>query len=603
MARNNNYNKKKNGQRKGGKNWQKNNSQDDAMIDEYNKGRRSVSPIEAKSADNDPSWYVARDVMAQNVASFPMGISTGLPVTIASDRTIEQTSIYSRSQIMPGIITLELAPFLGKCDEPSDPINVAMSALYTAMQINSSRNPQYQANDLTLYISAMSSAYSFYMWMTRLYGTLNNMSILNRYTPEALIQAQGGNYQDLKANLANFRAYINNFAYALASFYVPSDLDVVKRQKFVFENIYTDSDTAKAQYYLYKPAYFLKWVEGNPDSPTTYLMMATPKNTSSSDQTKLTPRLDNCTFADIYALGESIINPLRESEDIRIMAADMIKAFGVSTGFSVNPIADTYTVTPVYVKEVLMQFENAYVPWLPTKMAVVIEANPEINMSNSINQKVAGEVLEDDWNVFNFIDMTNHGTDPQIDWPSNISKVLASKIIVNFHTDSISADDFLVATRLSRNPIDENSRYSGTGADVSGAVLNYKYGGTEICVGGYITYYGEDRFLHRQKICSEYLVLTQKASTTTSSLTVQNMLELLHRNVFSWKLTSAFDWYPKYHLIENFSDSAQYKLNVGSYAFDIDNWTMITAEEWDRMNFQAMLGLYECALGETPKLR
>lgn len=589
---------------------EKNNYQDRAMEREFTKGKDSVSPIDSHSFDNDGSWYVARGVMADNVARFPFGISTGMPVDIVPNTT--NSKFPAGEQIVPGILALTLAPSVGQCEDPKDPINVAMSALYTGMQINSSRNPQYQANDLSMYCVAMGSAYSFYLWMTRLYGTLNRASALNRYEPAALVTAMGGNYNDLVSNMANFRAYINTFAYMLGSFYVPSDIDYFKRQKFLYENVYMDSENQKGQYYIYRPACFVRWVEGYTDAGghalTTFLNTAVYDNISNPQVIAQQPLISGYTYDKIAALGNSIINPLRESEDIRIMAADMLKAFGSSSGFQVNPIADTYTVTPVYNREVLSQFENAYIPWMPSTYSYVLEANPDINMSNSLNQVAVSELTSSMWKQFAFIDNTVT-TGQAFNWLDNILGNLQQNIIVNSHGSDFDSLQMLVATRLSHMPIGKGTVFAETNNGV--VTLNYTNTvGSEYCIGGMVWYYNTNRTLRAEYICSEYLALLQPSQTgdngTIGSVqSVSNLLTFLSTLMSKWSYISAFDWYPKYHILHNFNGltgNNKVPLSIGSYSFDVDNWTTITSEEWDRMNYQAMLGLFETSMGDVPRM-
>lgn len=624
MSRNNQ--KKSNGRKnntsvKPKGNRKSNNFQDLSEEREYRKGYRAGKatddtkyPIPTHSSDNDASWYVARDVMAKNVASFPFALSTGDPVPLGTKGS-GNIKIGVDYQTVPGVMALTLAPFVGKCDTPNDPINVAMAALYTSMQINSSRNPQYQANDLTLFMVAMGSAYSYYMWMCRLYGTLNNYSLLNRYTPQVLIQAQGGDFQDLKSNMANFRTYINNYAYAISSFFVPSDIDYFKRQIFIYQNVYMDSDVTKGQFYLYRPAYFLKLIEGvaaGDGNVTTVVAQAVYENVDNdAEYSNETPRISGYTLDKIIALGNSIINPLRESEDVRMMSADLIKAFGASNGFMVNPIADTYSVQPVYNREVLSQFENAYIPWLPTTCRYQLAGNPTLNASNELIQVSSGTLSATTWKDFayvtNWVDSADQTT--KYDWTSNnaILPWLQKDIITNFHYVDPSPEDFIVATRFSRNPIGSISLgVTDNSSTVNTTNVLYEYGGSEVVLGGEIYTYGPSSNVLTYYIFTEELLLNQM-DYTSKDVDWKGMCQYLWIRNRTHTFISAFDWYPKYHLVTSLvipnGVAPNNVISTEQYSFDVDNWNTITQEEWDRMNFQCMLGLFECSLGDTPRLK
>lgn len=564
------------------------NFQDDAMKQEYKKGQRSEmgrgnSPVPCGTSDNDPSWYIPTNVLANNVASFPYGLSTGLPLELQYKPTGTNTGVVYEKQTLPGILCYDVIPSVGDTDGPTAPINLAGSQQYTAMQILSSRNPLYNNADMIIFQIAVANLYALYSWMCRIYGTLKNYSVLNKYTPQALITAMRVDFDDIMKHQADFRAYINTFAYQLASFYLPKDVKYVARQVFLYENIYMDSSNSKAQYYMFNPLAFLKMVEGevsNGAAVPTYLKLEGIPRSASSTAGSVS------TYNDIITYAENLINPVRQSEDVRIMTADLIKAYGIGNTFTVNPIAETYTVTPVYNQEVLSQFENAYICPPMKSISGKITQNAELN-NDAVQQQYEFEFsfgafdFSDDWSTMGIMNILN--------------STIPSNMPINFHKDNPTPEDMLVASRLSRVPY---GGYMVTKPTAGWTVktTQVKDGGTEIIAGAWLYQYTDGTTLDVTSIstlhCSVHMMNADgwKAEAIRNQAYMRQMLDLM-----------AFDWHPRVQYMV--SDPTVNKYALLKQGYDFDNYTIITNEEWDRMNQIALLGLFQCALGDTPRMK
>lgn len=560
------------------------NFQDKAMTKEYDKGWNAA--IKTGASDNDASWYVPSNTLLSNVAQFPTALATGRPIPMEFIGNLS-TSVRN-PQITPGILVLNTVPLCATTGEPKDPINLAGSALYTAMQVNSSRNPQYNANDLMLYLLAVTSCYSFYAWCTRVYGLTMNYNIMNRYTPEPLLYASGVDPEDIKVNLANLRTFINTFAYQLASFYLPQDIDYCARQVFLYTNVYTDANTSKAQYYMYNPIGFLQWIEGEGGNLTT-VKLTLPLNSDGTPGS-----WENLTYAQIAAYGERLLNSLRQSEDIRLMASDLIKAFGLSSSYQVAPIADNFIVSPVYNQEVLMQFENAYILPSAQSVGLVYSQTGELN-NDSIKSTFKATLPNVDWNLAGVAG----------DKATMIQTVITSlrkTILLNFHKDDPSAEDIMVASRLSRNPINTASDLSvtGTGTDMQLTIENVSSSGTEIVLGALLYYIDADNAVQVYPLCSEMIGLTAKTAADYPAV-ISDFMD----HVLRIAALANFDWHPKISYaihMPNQSGNAAATTST-PYIYDLETWVTITREEWDRMNEIALYGLFECTLGQVPSLR
>lgn len=322
-----------------------------------NSSGRALVPIDCKSTDNDPNWYIPNGQMLKDVASVTFDYPTGkgFQNSIGSQPTTGQFTIPQLKD--PGIMVFRYLPCVGdNSGSPGDiansPLNTAMNQFYQLVRRATSGHSYYEAPDLMMATCAIGSLYGYYSWMVRAYGILNNFDLLNHYTPQTLLYAMGIDCNDLQSNLSDFRTYINQFAYRISAFALPDKFNFIKRQIFMNENIYMDASTRRAQYYMYNPYGFWKWTVEDESSKPTFSMSISilPNNLPGNNEMKL---------EDIISFGNSLITPLLQSDDIRFMTADIIKAFGEGSLLKAMPIAETYSISPVYNAEVLSQMENA----------------------------------------------------------------------------------------------------------------------------------------------------------------------------------------------------------------------------------------------------
>lgn len=571
------------------------NFQDNAEVKEYDKGKRAgMAAIESGKSDNDPSWYTPSNTLLSNVASFQTDLKIGKPIEMKfmGDGSMFDT-IKRVPQWTPGILAFRVIPYTYSEGSATDPINLCASALYTAMQVNSSRNPQYQANDLMLYLMAVSSAYSCLAWGERAYGTVtDNYEMLNDYTPGALTFAQGFNYENVRKNLANFRTAINTFAYQLGSFYLPRDINYVARQVFLYETVYMDANTPKSQYYLYKPAAFLRWVEG-----TTEGGVAVPTYLEGT-----TERLENVSVEQWIELMESLVNPLRQSDDIRLMASDLIKAFGLSSSYQLTPIADTFNIKPVYNQEVLMQFENAYIMPPLSHTEGVLDLTLRYTQNTELNRDTITSVLEYSTPIDSASGATWSGEDMiQNAFNATANAITPNEVLLNYHVDNPTPEQIMVSSRLSCIPwngVNATLDTTNKKAKLSG----FSRSGTELIAGAQMFYDSREQrgsgltgYRYFNISTSMFRYVGNTADAESEFANIFNLLGIL----------DAWDWHPKvnFAIVAHKEGNNPHHLEVSQFVYDLETWLKISNDEWDNMNLIALYGLFECTLGEVPKLR
>lgn len=555
------------------KDIQNNNLQDAAMDAEYDKGKSAgkekprqngnsnkssrrgnrgrgnnnklAFPVNTGSKDNDPKWYTVNGQMSKDVLSLPMDINVGKPISVGTS---------GNNPLMmntPGILTYRIAPVLPTSSDTLSPLNVAANAAYQGIQAKNSRTPSYEASDLMMYFVAISQAFSYYQHLVRIYGTMRNYSLVDRYTPEALVTTMGANFDDLNVHMADFRTGINQMAAALSSLYLPKAIDYCNRQIFLYESIYLDSNTNKAQYYMYVPEGFYKWIEGNTSDPQTtlsYMSLNTVQNRKASE---------------LLDFGFSLIAPLRESQDIRMMGADMIQAFGLANMYTVNPIAETFTITPGYNPEVLSQMENAFI--MPPEASGSM-ASGVVRESTGINQG---------WLTSTF---TYKPVDSQITTNGVTGFYTPDNYVLNFHKQDVNSDDLLVASRLMEIP--------QISFDVANSALSViSHNQTELIIGATMTTW-----------------LVNNGVTQLASYNFCSVMEAVTGAVYDYNvqaLLAKFDWNPKV----NFTKPKSSPLFT-DFLWDLDNFTLMPAQLLANVNEMALLGLFSPkALGDTPQFK
>lgn len=290
--------------------------------------------------DNDWTWYAKNAQILKDAASLPFGNPLGYEVELGIDNTVENSAF-----VVPGIMTFDVALTPGVSRAANSPINVATQQIYTVDRQANSGATNYDKTDVGLYYMAMDSAYAVYATLVRVYKSMHWFDYLNRYTPRYVVTAQGFDYDNLCANMADFRAMLNMFAYKLASFNVPDEFTFIRRHSWMFSHIYKDAEDNKAQLYMYRLRKYYIWNEGTGDSPT-YL--------ASNDFLTEAP----LTINDISSILSNIINPLFGSQDVGTLSGDLAKAFNASGMIKLQPISEAETLEPEYSMEVIQQMMN-----------------------------------------------------------------------------------------------------------------------------------------------------------------------------------------------------------------------------------------------------
>lgn len=324
--------------------------------------KRGAGNVITETGTNDVKWY--QNVPGwENWASVPFSQKLGLPwrpnVTTGTFN-IDNKNWIIKSNVgeymgVAGVMELDFSPIYGYNDSPDDPINIAAQRIYAAVRRTQSGYAGYDKTDLMMLILAMDSLYMLYSDLCRAYKTIGKYNYESCYEPNTLCEAMGYKHDFLMQHYNDIAGFLKVMAYQIASINIPDVLDIISRHQWIASNVYTDSDSAQTQLYLFKPVTFYKWVEGE-ESPT-HLSTITRKDLFGlpNDWTPV-DQMDQISKA-----FNSLLTPLLGSQDVGVMSGDVIKAFGDGKMIQLSIPSEADTITPIFDVEVGNEIANAVV--------------------------------------------------------------------------------------------------------------------------------------------------------------------------------------------------------------------------------------------------
>lgn len=328
-------------------------SRDDySMSKDNRRGNKSKGSNKGQGCrKNDLSWYCTDEQILKDVARIPYSIPVGYPMSRRGKINIGLTASEFDNAI-PGIASMSIIPTIGNAQHANDAVNVAANGMYTFVRHWNSGSRNYDANDLIIYCMAVDSVYYMLSWATRLYATLSLYAQGNRYLPDALIRAQHVDPNDLRANMAQFRAGINQRIRKIATLVVPSVLPIFSRHSWLFSNYFIEGESVKDQIYLFTPDAWYKFGYDNDSAGmlTCYKLRGT--HTVGGETNYI-----GCD--DILTIVDQMIDPIFADEDFNIVSGDILKAYGETNILKLALIPDELPIGVAFSEEVLLQFKNA----------------------------------------------------------------------------------------------------------------------------------------------------------------------------------------------------------------------------------------------------
>lgn len=536
MSRRKTFNKSKTDFR--GKGGAKN--QEKEINDKVPKLRNNNHHVIVQGSDNDPGWYNNIVPAVNDYANIPFNIPTGASFGIGKgdNATVDQKSMIKG---IPGIMVFDVMPTIGSAQAPTDGVNLGATQLYSMIRKANSGARNYDPSDVMLTVLAMDSAYMLYEYLLRAYRSIGVYNSMNRYEPNALLYAQGFG-PEISTQMADFRGLLDLFAYQLGSINIPDVFSFVRRHSWLFSHVYCDSDSAKAQLYLYNPAGFYKYTEGQAGEPTSLTYVTWSQLFGN----------DAITSLDVIKKAiDTIMQPILGSQDIGLISGDIAKAFGESDFIKIQPVADHEAIVPEYNLEVIEQMVNCDIIDYDHSVA----NNAQITVDNS--STVSGP----------FIKQSVHIKTDELGTHLR-SGVAYRQRLITTHNQNVTPDDVMVMTRLMANVDRNSSLLAACGSDVvvKCNIWRMSYNGTVL------------------KPLPTFTTITQDYIDGAAEPTAT------YDNVLALAEMECFDYHPAVYYWAKVNS----KLYLNTYFQSVDNYTILGDEQLRNIHHVAILSMFTC---------
>lgn len=510
---------------------------------------------EKQDGSNDPAWYGKYPELLRDSASIPFSWSTGVQIDMGTPATVADVPNKVANFIVPGIQAIMLMPACGSGEGLATPINIAATNVFTSVRRANAGSTNYDAPDLMLYLLAMSSVYSYIVWLERIYAEATLYSQRNRYLPRTLLSAEGVDFDSVSNNLADFRYGINLLINKAASLSVPSDMPAFNRAAFLYQSLYTEGTSIKDQLYMYVPGGFWEYQESaGPGSLSTYLTQAYA-NAYGNVGIKYEK------YDTLIAAGNSMIQKLITSQDINIMSGDILKAYGPERCMKLVTMPEYVPITPVFNIGVLEQMKNAAILQMwGTPPAILQDTDAKYLYSDvqSSMQAPSDPGVNNGWNEF-------------------LYQFHSQNSILSTTTEDTTPELVIESTRLM-------AKCAGMGLSTgSDDTQSYElYCGTEVaiaCVYWTLNVDGSASARTFWDNVIEYRSVGSPSDHGTTVVQVANDMALI----------ANFDFHPLFVIVASNGTGLRSNGNISKIVWDVDNYAILTPSDLRRMHEAALM--------------
>lgn len=497
---------------------------------------------------NDPSWYARWPQLVKDSASLPFSYPVGELVKLNPRSP-------SDAMTVAGLMVINFMPSIGVAQTNRDPINVAATNLYSFVRHENSGSRNYDPADLMMYVVCVDSLYMWHAFMRRVYGVARLYTPMNKYYPRALLAGMGMDPDDVFANLAQLRYYINLAAAKLNTLRIPSKFTYITRHQWMCSGLYADSASAKAQTYMFVPTG--AWEYNNTGKTGTSLNYRAWKTDLSDENANLH------TVQQLNGFYEALFRAVQGDEDVGVMSGDILKAF---QDVLVAPqIAEDYFVTPVFSDEVLSQIHNSIAFGYHQQDGTTNFTKDTITQDPSVN----GGAIQTNYSIVGPVNATPNMV------PSDVTHLNVDAVI-NMYKDDATPDEVMVATRLmGQGQTDPDD------TPVDGYMPVYvDYAGSELVM-WYAVYQVHPS---NPEVWLYWIFFNKMIVNNDPAADVFSTAQIL-------AAISQFDWAPKGY-ITSYDSTSKVEQSLGFY-FDANNYTTVKASVIGRMHQVALLSEFQ----------
>lgn len=512
------------------------------------------------SPTNDFSFYGLNPQLVIDAASHAFSDVSGTPIAWTPKNNKDNILAPQMSSI-PGVMAFRLAPTVGISNDNSSAVNIAARNVYSFVRHANSGHSNYDAPDLMLYLLAMDNIYSFFAYITRIYGAMMIYATKNRYYPKAIVTAMGVNFDDINSNLADFRLFINQFAVKLGSLCVPSNMSYFQRHMQMYSGMYVDDVSQKASTYLMVPAGFLQFNEVSGSGRLDFVPLS-----HAGVENKLSTSIPHLSFTDLKNYGDALLNAVMLSEDMNIMSGDILKAYGDGGIFKVSTIGEDYMILPTLDTNMLMQIQNLSM----LSVDIADYKTGLVSALSVVQNPTTGAILYNPiWNYPN----------------KTILSTRKGVKLMTLPTDQVTPEIIMEASRLTNLVTD---------ADKLGT-FKLETCGSEICLDAFMFYYGTETgsndwtLLYKHLDEEIFFDINVNMQPDGGYANVVDQLEKIAR-------LDSFAWHPAFKVVTRYIDGPGNSIHNKNpmYIQDVNNYSSFTISDFAKMNDVALLSEFNC---------
>ena len=517
-----------------------------------------------RSKFNDVSWYVIDPQILKDFGSLAFSNMLGLPVKLNNTNIV---------QTITQLMTVDYTAGIGKSTDPTSGYNLAIRNLYTVVRHKNSGHTNYESPDLGFYLFATTDIVCQLLECERVMSLVNSYLIKNRSVPTRLVSMLGFDADEIIANSANLRGYLNILTSRVSSLCIPKDYKFFKRRIWMASNLFKDHKSTKAIAIAFKSTGFWQY---DATALSTGGALKYHRWNDIANYRSMTARLNRISAA---------LDKITEDEDMNIMSGDILKCFGQENCQQYSFLAEGTQIFPVYVEEMLPQIQN-----LVSLPSINGEGTTVYSGFNSLHSTDASAIMsgpalwitqQDGYAVFapyaasRRITKTNGDNSKRIlplaGTLSGTLPTVTSKLFLNSYNEAPTPEEVMLATRL-RCHFTCQGWNDGTDA---GNIITLDSFGSEIVESftlGYISDTGYSTYSYRS-------VGIIDNSQDSSISTLHNLIGMGEQLV-------QIDWAPITYCFILSNVGTSYRK---SYAFgDLDNYTLLDYDILDRLHESAV---------------
>lgn len=355
---------------------------------------------------------------------------------------------------MPSIAKYGIQLTVPKGDE--DGWKTGVRLLYQQLRTANSGKVNYESSDLEKYIVNTRLLHAIGAWLNRLYKISYTFKSTNSSVPLDMLAIQNVDFDDIMYHAADLLMYAQRFNQQIRVSF-PLSCDLLRRTRWLFQNVFVDSDSHKPSFYIPTINFPANSFVGASGVEMNYYTSAhsssgfewTKNNSFNKPFTVGTkdtkPYMWN--YDTIVQLCQEIKNALLEDRAMSIIAGDIIKAFGDRAFLEVEIVGIDSTVDCYFDEYIMNQFQNA----------VVINTVPDGNLnpgessdSSNFSKPTYTYTESSDnsgWIVSELTQYTNVSGEDQGSLRDQLINE-GNQRLINWHDNKIDPGELMSITRL-----------------------------------------------------------------------------------------------------------------------------------------------------------